>query len=102
MDSNDDPSGSPVVTSWAAALRLPPSVGAAVVSTLGSALAAAAGGLAALTLAALGSFRRRSRISAVSPGGTSRRYQGEAFVPTPSGLTVAAPPTTWSLIPSFG
>ena len=24
------------------------------------------------------------------------------FVPTPSGLTVAAPETTWSLIPSFG
>ena len=50
----------------------------------------------------LGSLRRRSRSSAVSPGRTSSRYHGEAFVPTPSGLTVGAPPMTWSLIPSFG
>jgi hypothetical protein len=30
------------------------------------------------------------------------RYHGEHLVPVRAGLTVAAPPTTWSPIPSFG
>ena len=29
-------------------------------------------------------------------------YQAAAFVPVRSGLTVGAPLTTWSLMPSFG
>ena len=85
------------VTSSAAALPLPPSA-VAVVATAAARRRPPLGA----ALAALGSLCRRSRSSAVSPGGTSRRYQGAAFVPTPSGLTVAAPPMTWSLIPSFG
>ena len=46
--------------------------------------------------------RRRSRISAVPPGSTVTRYQADAFEPVCSGLTVAAPLTTWSLMPSLG
>ena len=38
----------------------------------------------------------------MSPGATVNRYQAAAFVPLSAGLTVAAPATTWSLIPSFG
>ena len=38
----------------------------------------------------------------VAPGSTATWYQSAAFVPWCSGLTVAAPATTWSLIPSFG
>jgi hypothetical protein len=38
----------------------------------------------------------------VSPGATVSRYHAAAFVPVPSGLTVADPEITWSLIPSFG
>ena len=38
----------------------------------------------------------------VPPAGTVRWYHQAALVPSPAGLTVAAPETTWSLIPSFG
>ena len=44
----------------------------------------------------------RSRISLVPPAGTVRWYHQAALVPRPSGLTVSAPETTWSLMPSFG
>ena len=44
----------------------------------------------------------RSRISLVPPAGTVRWYHQAALVPRLSGLTVAAPETTWSLMPSFG
>src|SRR5690242_18004598 len=37
-----------------------------------------------------------------SPGATFRVYQNAHLVPCRSGLTVAAPLTTWSLMPSFG
>ncbi len=46
--------------------------------------------------------RRRSRSSAVSPGATVTWYQNAHLVPRRSGLTVAAPLITWSLMPSFG
>ena len=49
-----------------------------------------------------GSGARRRRISLVSPAGTSSWYQSAALVPVASGLTVARPCTTWSLIPSLG
>ena len=49
-----------------------------------------------------GRSRRRRRISAVAPGATVSRYQAAAFVPVFAGLTVAAPATTWSLMPSLG
>ena len=47
--------------------------------------------------AAGGAGSRRSR-----PAATVSRYQAAAFVPVPAGLTVAAPLTTWSLMPSLG
>src|ERR1700722_8238542 len=37
-----------------------------------------------------------------SPGCTVRVYQNAHLVPACSGFTVAAPLTTWSLMPSFG
>ena len=46
--------------------------------------------------------RSRRRSSARPPAGTVRWYHQAAFVPRCSGFTVAAPDTTWSLIPSFG
>ena len=46
--------------------------------------------------------RSRSRTSAVWPGWTVSWYQNEHLVPVRPGLTVAAPLTTWSLMPSFG
>ena len=49
-----------------------------------------------------GRGRSRRRISAVAPGATVSRYQAAAFVPVCAGLTVAAPCTTWSLMPSLG
>ena len=47
--------------------------------------------------AAAGGGPRPSR-----PAATSSRYHSETFVPVWSGLTVGAPLTTWSLMPSFG
>ena len=45
----------------------------------------------------------RSRISAVSPGGDrERRSAGLPWCRVRRGLTVGAPWTTWSPIPSFG
>ena len=44
----------------------------------------------------------RSRTSADPPAGTVNTYQAAAFVPVRLELTVAAPLTTWSLMPSFG
>ena len=41
-------------------------------------------------------------IPAVAPGATVSRYQAAQRVPRRSGLTVSAPETTWSLMPSFG
>jgi hypothetical protein len=46
--------------------------------------------------------RSRSRTSAVAPGAMVSRYQSAHLVPRWSGLTVGAPPITWSLMPSFG
>ena len=46
--------------------------------------------------------RSRTRTTWVSPGPTVRRYHPAALVPRPSGFTVVAPVTTWSLMPSFG
>ena len=46
--------------------------------------------------------RSRSRSSTVAPAGTVSRYQNAHLVPRRSGLTVGAPDTTWSLMPSFG
>ena len=46
--------------------------------------------------------RRRSRSSAVCPGGTVSVYQNAHLVPRLAGLTVAAPLVTWSLMTSFG
>jgi hypothetical protein len=45
---------------------------------------------------------RRTRTSTVSPGSAWSRYHHAALVPVRSGLTVAAPDTTWSSIPSLG
>jgi hypothetical protein len=60
-----------------------------------------AGPLASDSGAGAASVSRR-RICVVPPGSTVRRYASAALVPTRSGLTVAAPLTMWSLIPSFG
>ena len=81
-------------TSSAAALPLPsPAVAAvATAGTVTSASAPTAGTVVLRGLAALAVLCNRSRSSTVSPAGTSSRYQGDAFVPTPSGLTVAVPP----------
>src|SRR5208283_6023683 len=49
-----------------------------------------------------GAGRSRSRSSAVCPGGTVTWYQNAHLVPSPTGLTVAAPWITWSLMPSLG
>src|SRR5271165_832492 len=49
-----------------------------------------------------GGGRSRSRNSTVSPAGTVTWYQNAALVPVRSGFTVAAPLTTWSLMPSLG
>ncbi len=38
----------------------------------------------------------------MAPGSIGTRYQIAALVPLASGLTVAAPLTTWSLMPSLG
>ena len=46
--------------------------------------------------------RSRSRSSAVCPAGTVTWYQNAHLVPVPTGLTVAAPWITWSLMPSLG
>ena len=46
--------------------------------------------------------RSRSRSSTVAPGATVTWYQNDALVPRASGLTVSAPETTWSLMPSLG
>ena len=46
--------------------------------------------------------RSRSRSSAEAPGASVTWYQKAHLVPVRSGLTVAAPPITWSLMPSFG
>src|ERR1700761_3325463 len=46
--------------------------------------------------------RSRTCTTAVSPAGTVRVYQKAHLVPVWSGFTVAAPLTTWSLIPSLG
>src|SRR6266540_6369073 len=46
--------------------------------------------------------RSRRRSSTVSPGATATRYHTAHLVPRRAGLTVAAPDTTWSLIPSLG
>ena len=60
-----------------------------------------AGGLARPPLVR-GVLVSRSRISADPPAGTATSYQAAAFVPVRSGLTVAEPLMTWSLMPSFG
>ena len=52
--------------------------------------------------AALPPAAAAARSSTVAPAATSTRYRKAAFVPRRSGLTVSAPETTWSLIPSFG
>ena len=44
----------------------------------------------------------RNLTSADPPAGTVRTYQAAAFVPVQLGLTVSAPCTTWSLMPSLG
>ncbi len=49
-----------------------------------------------------GRGRSRSRSSAVPPASTVSRYHAAAFVPVRIGFTVAAPATTWSLMPSLG
>ena len=52
-----------------------------------------------------GAARRRvsrRRNSTVAPGATSAVYHQAALVPRWAGLTVGAPATTWSLMPSLG
>src|SRR4051812_1830851 len=43
-----------------------------------------------------------TRTSALCPAGTVSTCQNAALVPLLPGLTVGAPETTWSLMPSFG